>query len=194
MEDLTPSRELTLTEASGILLQPGDTITGLDRLPLFREFEMLCAKTIDPNFNPANSTLTRNPLDANILPRNFYGNVSGIAVIMPTSEEAIAAVRERNSRQAPLPPEETLSVSLCIDLFRGRRLFGTITRHALYYLGVYRASYLGQVSRKLGPALDIRAMRELAAIENATSAERAREVARFALRHPFGGGLPGTRN
>ena len=191
MEELPPSRDLTLAEASETSLLPGDTIVGLDRLPDFKAVELLCARQIDPNFNPLASELTRRPLDTAILPRNFYGNVRGTAAVMHAPQETLQAIRQRNGRIRPITGENSLTLMLCIDLLRGSRPFGTIARQVIYYTKIRPAKYIGTVSRYLGPAHDIKTIQELAAVENAASAERARAVARFALRHPFSGGLPG---
>ena len=193
MEELPPSRELTLTEAGDTILQPGDAVVGLNRLVDFKQFELICARQVSGDPTPERSAWASKPLDTRITPKNFYGNIRGTAIIEALSPEEFEQQRNRFSpRQDPLQSNELLTAMLCIDLLRGRKMLGTIVRQVTYSKAASRSTHVTGITcaRYLGPAQDMQRIETLAAAERTASVERARRLARYALLHPFGGGLP----
>lgn len=156
-----------------LALQQGNVIVGLNGSAQFDLLEATIAQAvcIDAlSTTRLSGAYRKKPLSSQLRPKNFMGELR---------DGTVFVAREDG--------EYAYDLLVAANLFStGRGKVGTIAREVRYWGG----SAIHGVSRRLGPSPTLKKARKIAEELNLASADRALNIARYALRHLYNGGLP----
>lgn len=191
----TEGRRLTLDEARGIQLVPGDMITGLRDTRAYNQLEAQAALQLDPSFDLEGAVFAGKPLATQLRPKGFEGDLIGVALAVPSDMDVLNA---KYGRKNPIRPEHTLSLLIEADMHAtGHGIQGRVSRGVTYFLRnrttAKNYKNYGLVGRYLGPSNEVDAAEKTATNLRLSAEERAREVAAIGMQNVFSAGAPGQK-